>query len=46
MGSIGEDTIALEFKTYEKKSFFYIPGCASVPNWLKEKINGSDIFLI
>ena len=29
----------------EKKSFFYVPGCASVPKWLKDKLNGSDILM-
>ncbi len=45
LGSVEEDTIALEIKTNEKKSFFYVPGCASVPKWLKDKLNGSDILM-
>ena len=44
MEQIDEDTIALEISSANSK-FFYIPGCASVPNWLKEKINDSELIL-
>mgnify|MGYP001327827916 CR=1 FL=1 len=43
-GSVDEDTIALEVLSEESGSkFFYIPACAEVPNWLKEKLNNSDL---
>ena len=45
MGSVEEDTIALEIRVNNEKTFFYIPGCASVPNWLKEKLEGSDVLM-
>ena len=43
-GSTDEDTVALEISTSNKK-FFYIPGCAEVPDWLKEKVNHSELIL-
>ena len=43
-GSTDEDTVALEISTSNKK-FFYIPGCAKVPDWLKEKVNHSELIL-
>ena len=45
LGSVEEDTIALEIKVDDRKTFFYIPGCASVPDWLKNKISGSDVLM-
>ena len=43
-GSVEEDTIALEVKGSDGKTdFFYIPGCANVPNWLKKKLNNSNL---
>ena len=45
-GSVDEDTIALEVKNDQGKTeFFYIPGCANVPEWLKKRINNSDLIL-
>mgnify|MGYP001464273517 CR=1 FL=1 len=45
-GSVEEDTIALEIKGPEGDTkFFYIPACAHMPNWLKEKINNSNLVL-
>ena len=45
-GSVEEDTIALEVKGLEGKTeFFYIPGCASMPGWLKDRINNSNLVL-
>ena len=44
LGAIGEDTIALEVKNNQNKTnFFYIPGCASVPDWLKKKLYNADL---
>jgi len=43
-GSVDEDTIALEIIDLNtNKSFFYIPGCASMPAWLKNKISDSNL---
>jgi len=45
-GSVDEDTIALEVKNDQGKTeFFYIPGCANVPEWLKKRINNSNLIL-
>ncbi len=43
-GSTDEDTIALEISS-PKQKFFYIPGCANVPDWLKSKIDNSELVL-
>ena len=43
-GSVDEDTIALEICNEETgASFFYIPACAYVPDWLKEKLNNTNL---
>ena len=45
-GSVEEDTIALEVKNAQGKTeFFYIPGCANIPEWLKKRINNSNLIL-
>ena len=45
-GSVEEDTIALEIKGPSGKTeLFYIPGCASMPDWLKNRINNSSLIL-
>ena len=41
-GSVEEDTIALEVKSINKK-FFYIPACASIPEWLLTKLDNSEL---
>ena len=39
-GSEEEDTIALEVRGPDGKTlFFYIPGCANMPEWLKNRVN-------
>ena len=43
-GSVDEDTIALEIISEEtNKRFFYIPACAHVPGWLKDKLDNTDL---
>ena len=43
-GSVDEDTIALEIISEEtNKRFFYIPACAHVPDWLKDKLDSTDL---
>ena len=43
-GSVEEDTIALEVYNEETgSSFYYIPACANVPDWLKNKIDNADL---
>ena len=42
-GSVEEDTIALEVSDSKGKKFFYIPACASIPDWLLEKLDNSEL---
>ena len=45
-GSEEEDTIALEVRGPDGKTlFFYIPGCANMPEWLKNRVNNSELLL-
>ena len=41
-GSVEEDTIALEVSEANKK-FYYIPACASIPDWLLKKLDNSEL---
>ncbi len=43
-GSVEEDTVgvAVHFDNSTKK-VFYLPGCAAMPEWLKQKLRGSDM---
>ncbi len=41
-GSVEEDTIALEVSDGNNK-FYYIPACASIPEWLLEKLDNSAL---
>tara|TARA_B100001989_G_scaffold113013_1_gene79256 strand:- start:4423 stop:5355 length:933 start_codon:yes stop_codon:yes gene_type:complete len=42
-GSVEEDTIALEVTGANNKKFFYIPACASIPEWLLTKLDNSEL---
>ena len=43
-GSVEEDTIALEvIDSNNKTKFFYMPACASMPEWLKKKIKNCNL---
>lgn len=45
-GSVPEDTVALKVTdTGTGRSFFYIPGCASLPGWLAERLSGAPLVL-
>ncbi len=45
-GSVEEDTIALEVKGPDNKTqFFYIPGCANMPEWLHSRVDNSNLIL-
>ena len=45
-GSVEEDTIALEIKGPEGNTeLFYIPGCANMPDWLKERVDNANLVL-
>lgn len=42
LGLEGEQTIGIEFAVGDKRAY-YIPGCATLPDWLAEKIRGADL---
>jgi pyrroloquinoline quinone biosynthesis protein B len=45
-GSVPEDTVALRVSDPATgAAFFYIPGCASLPDWLAERLRGADLVL-
>ena len=45
-GSVDEDTIGLKISdTQTDQSFFYIPGCAAMPEDLKQRLQGSALLL-
>ncbi|MEE8296415.1 MAG: pyrroloquinoline quinone biosynthesis protein PqqB [Hyphomicrobium sp.] len=45
-GAVGEDTIALEVRDAAGATqAYYIPGCASVPDWLADKLRGAPLVL-
>lgn len=41
---LGEQTVGVELTTNDRR-VCYIPGCASLPDWLLERIAGSDLLL-
>jgi pyrroloquinoline quinone biosynthesis protein B len=44
--AIGEDTVALEVRDRAGETkFFYVPGCAEVPEWLSERLRGAPVVL-
>ncbi|HYG90166.1 MAG TPA: pyrroloquinoline quinone biosynthesis protein PqqB [Azospirillum sp.] len=45
-GSVPEDTVALRVADPKTGAyFFYIPGCASLPDWLAERLRGAPLVL-
>ncbi len=42
LGLEGEQTIGVEFLANSKRAY-YIPGCATLPDWLCERIRGADL---
>jgi pyrroloquinoline quinone biosynthesis protein B len=45
-GSTGEDTIAVEItEDATGRRFFYIPGCAAMPDWLSRRLAGAELVL-
>ena len=45
LGAVGEDTIALEIRDSGGTRAFYIPGCASLPEWLGKRLRGAPLVL-
>ncbi|WP_323716209.1 pyrroloquinoline quinone biosynthesis protein PqqB [Paracoccus aminovorans] len=41
---MGEQTVGVELAANGRRAF-YIPGCASVPDWLRDRIEGADALL-
>lgn len=45
-GSVAEDTVALHVRSIiDGSSFFYIPGCAALPDWLADRLRGAGLVL-
>lgn len=45
-GSVPEDTVALRVSDPATgTAFFYMPGCASLPDWLAERLRGAELVL-
>ncbi|TCQ99428.1 pyrroloquinoline quinone biosynthesis protein PqqB [Neorhizobium sp. JUb45] len=42
LGLEGEQTIGIEFLASGKRAY-YIPGCATLPDWLADRIRGADL---
>lgn len=42
LGLEGEQTIGIEFVAGGKRAY-YIPGCATLPDWLADRIRGADL---
>jgi pyrroloquinoline quinone biosynthesis protein B len=43
-GSVEEDTVGVAISTDNStKTIFYLPGCAAMPEWLQQKLRGSDL---
>ncbi|AYD04065.1 pyrroloquinoline quinone biosynthesis protein PqqB [Neorhizobium sp. NCHU2750] len=42
LGLEGEQTIGVEFLAGSRRAY-YIPGCATLPDWLAERIRGADL---
>lgn len=43
-GLMGEQTVGVELSASGRR-VFYIPGCASVPDWLRRRVAGADALL-
>ncbi|MEM8690642.1 MAG: pyrroloquinoline quinone biosynthesis protein PqqB [Pseudomonadota bacterium] len=42
--AMGEQTVGLKLQTAEKTAY-YIPGCATVPDWLRHQLSDGDMIL-
>lgn len=42
LGLEGEQTVGIEFLAGDKRAY-YIPGCATIPPWLGERMRGADL---
>jgi pyrroloquinoline quinone biosynthesis protein B len=43
-GSVDEDTVGVAISSENStKTIFYLPGCAAMPEWLRQKLRGSDL---
>lgn len=43
-GRLGEETVGVELAANGRR-VFYIPGCAMVPDWLRDRVSGADALL-
>lgn len=42
LGIEGEQTVGVEFRAGDKRAY-YIPGCATLPDWLADRIRNADL---
>jgi len=43
-GTVTEDTVGVAISCEKSgKTFYYLPGCAAMPGWLRDKLRGSDL---
>jgi len=43
-GTVDEDTVGVAISCEQSgKSFFYLPGCAELPDWLKQRLRGAEL---
>lgn len=43
-GLVGETTVGVELRSKDRRAL-YIPGCADMPDWLADRISGTDALL-
>lgn len=43
-GLLGETTVGVELRSDDRRAL-YIPGCADMPDWLANRIDGADVLL-
>lgn len=41
---MGENTVGVEMRANGKRAY-YIPGCADVPEWLQQRVQGADLLM-
>lgn len=42
---MGEQTVGVEL-TFEGRRAYYIPGCATLPGWLLQRVGGADLLML
>ena len=43
-GTVEEDTVGVAITSQQSgKTFYYMPGCAAMPDWLKQRLKGAEL---